>query len=86
MRQIAWLASLVMVPSAPLSLRRRKYPLVAGVLVLSTVVFVVAMMHWFSVQPYAVPDRLFEQGVSGRRGSGNRAQCGESYARIRTLI
>ena len=58
-RQIAWMAALVMMPSAAFLLRRRR-----GVVVLSAAMWVVSLlvllgsMHWFNGQPFHVPEPL----------------------------
>jgi hypothetical protein len=58
-RQIAWLASLVMVPSAVWLMRRRRPVFVAGVLLwISALCFVLWALHWFLAQPYSVPEKV----------------------------
>jgi hypothetical protein len=58
-RQIAWLGILVMVPSALWLLRDRRRVFIAGsVAILAGALFIVACMHWFSLQPYAQPEHL----------------------------
>ena len=58
-RQIAWMAALVMMPSAGWLLRRRR-----GVVVLSVAMWVVSLLvmfgslHWFKQQPFHVPEPL----------------------------
>ncbi len=59
-RQIAWLGALVMVPSTAWLLRKRRGMKTAGVLIwLAGLVGVLACMHWFSRQPYSVPQPVF---------------------------
>lgn len=65
-RQIEWLGVLVMVPSTLwlLRLQRRGLPeyrrvVLAGVAAnLLGVLFLVACMHWFALQPYTIPEHL----------------------------
>jgi Dolichyl-phosphate-mannose-protein mannosyltransferase len=59
-RQIAWLGTLVMVPSTLWLLRRRRYVLVAGaVATLAGALFIFACMQWLKHQLYVVPVPLF---------------------------
>ncbi len=59
-RQIAWLGALVMVPSTAWLLRERHGMKIAGVLLwVSTLLGVVACLHWFNQQPYSVPEHVF---------------------------
>jgi hypothetical protein len=58
-RQIAWLGVLVMFPCAVWLLRRRPRVVFLGVvlyLVSGAIIF--AAMHWYSLQPYAVPESI----------------------------
>lgn len=58
-RQIAWLGVLVMIPCTLWLLRRRPRVLLAGGLAcLAGIGFLFASMHWFTQQPYALPERL----------------------------
>jgi len=64
-RQIAWLGVLVMVPSTLWLLRRRRHILMIGGLVyLVSVAFIYGALHWFSRQPYSVPEHLIQGEVS----------------------
>ncbi|MHB1938236.1 MAG: hypothetical protein ACYCOR_16860 [Acidobacteriaceae bacterium] len=59
-RQIAWLGALVMVPSTAWLLRQRRGMKTAGVLLfLSSLLGVLACLHWFNLQPYSVPEHVF---------------------------
>lgn len=59
-RQIAWLGALVMVPSTAWLLRSRRGMKVAGVLLwIVSLLGVLACLHWFSLQPYSVPEHIF---------------------------
>ncbi len=58
-RQIAWLGILVMVPSTLWLLRAHRRVLLAGAAAtLTGVVFMLACMHWFSRQPFTMPEHL----------------------------
>jgi hypothetical protein len=58
-RQIAWLGLLVMVPSTLWLLRSRRRVLLPGIAAtLTGVVFLFACLHWFSLQPYSIPEHL----------------------------
>jgi hypothetical protein len=58
-RQIAWLGILVMVPSALWLLRERRRVFIAGTVgTLAGALFILACMHWFSLQPYTLPEHL----------------------------
>jgi len=58
-RQIAWLGVLVMVPSTIWLLRRRRPIALAGsVLCCAGSIFIAGSLHWFSTQPYTVPEPL----------------------------
>ena len=64
-RQIAWLAALVLVPTAVWMLRRsRRIVLAGGLLWLCTLAFVFAGMHWFAQQPYAVPEKILSGSLT----------------------
>ena len=65
-RQIAWLGILAIVPSTLWLLRRRRLVLIAGAATtLLGVLFILACMHWFALQPYIVPaaDHLFVKSL-----------------------
>jgi len=58
-RQIAWLGVLVMAPSTLWLLRRRPRMLAIGIpVLLAGVVFLFGAMHWFSLQPFSVPESI----------------------------
>ncbi len=58
-RQIAWLAPLVMVPSAAWLLRKKRGVLpAAGVLWILALCAVFGCTYWFAHQPYSVPEKL----------------------------
>ncbi len=69
-RQIAWLGVLVMVPSTLWLLRDRRRALIAGTTAwLMGCLFVAAALHWYTLQPYSIPEHLaFE--VHGVRDLG----------------
>ena len=59
-RQIAWLGTLVMVPSTLWLLRVQRRVLLAGIAAnLLGVLFIFACIHWFSRQPFTLPEHLF---------------------------
>lgn len=63
-RQNAWLGVLVMLPSTLWLLRHKRRVLIAGCI--SWVVgvgIVAAAMHWFSRQPYTIPESPFSEGI-----------------------
>jgi hypothetical protein len=71
-RQIAWLAPLVMVPSAVWVLRRRKGVVVAGVIgELMTAAVVLECMRWFKAQPHSVSVTVIPEIWSGREMVGH---------------
>jgi hypothetical protein len=58
-RQVAWLGILVMLPSTLWLLRAQRRLLLAGAAAtLAGVAFLLACMHWFSRQPYVLPEPL----------------------------
>ena len=66
-RQIAWLGSLIMVPSTAWLLRERKgMKLAAVVLFLSSLLGVEACLYWFNHQPYSVPEHIFYGPIHSR--------------------
>jgi hypothetical protein len=65
-RQIAWLGTLVMVPSTAWLLRKRAGVIqVAFLLWIVSVVSVLACIRWFERQPYAVPEKIIQGPVTG---------------------
>jgi hypothetical protein len=65
-RQIAWLGTLVMVPSAAWLLRKRTgVKRMALLLWLASVVSVLGCIGWFERQPYALPEKIIQGPVSG---------------------
>ncbi len=64
-RQIAWLGLLVMVPSTLWLLRTQRRILLAGAAAnLIGILFILACMHWFSLQPYTIPEHIFVDSYS----------------------
>ncbi len=58
-RQIAWLGALVMIPSTAWLLRERRGMKIAGVLTwIAGAAGIAACLHWFSNQPYSVPEHI----------------------------
>jgi hypothetical protein len=65
-RQIAWLGTLVMVPSTAWVLRRRAgVKRTASLLWIGSVLSVLACMRWFERQPYALPEKIAQGPVTG---------------------
>ena len=65
-RQIAWLGTLVMVPSTAWLLRKRAgVKPVAFLLWIVSVVSVLACVHWFERQPYALPEKIIQGPATG---------------------
>jgi hypothetical protein len=65
-RQIAWLGTLVMVPSTAWVLRRRAgVKRTACLLWIGSVLSVLACMRWFERQPYALPEKIAQGPVTG---------------------
>ena len=65
-RQLAWLGTLVMVPSTAWLLRKRMgVKPVAFSLWIACVIGVVACMRWFERQPYALPEKIIQGPVTG---------------------
>ena len=65
-RQIAWLGTLVMVPSTAWLLRKRAGVIrVAFLLWIVSVVSVLACIRWFERQPYAVPEKIIQGPANG---------------------
>ena len=65
-RQIAWLGTLVMVPSTAWLLRKRAgVKRMAFLLWIASVVSVLTCMHWFERQPYALPEKIIQGPVTG---------------------
>ena len=66
-RQIAWLGILVMVPSTLWLLRAQRRDLPAQRLILIAgatanllgILFIFAVLHWFALQPYSLPEHIF---------------------------
>jgi hypothetical protein len=70
-RQIAWLAPLVMVPSAVWLRRRRRGAVVAGLIgEIITAAVVLECIRWFKAQPYSVPEILIPESRSFREMVG----------------
>jgi hypothetical protein len=65
-RQIAWLGTLVMVPSTAWLLRKRTgVKRMAFLLWMASVVSVLACIRWFERQPYALPEKIIQGPVTG---------------------
>jgi hypothetical protein len=65
-RQIAWLGTLVMVPSTAWLLRKLDgVKRMAFVLWIASVVSVLACIRWFERQPYALPEKIIQGPVTG---------------------
>jgi hypothetical protein len=64
-RQISWLGILVMVPSTLWLLRARRRVFIAGAAAtLAGALFIVGCMHWFSLQPYSIPEHVLVSLIS----------------------
>lgn len=58
-RQIIWLGTLVLIPSAAWLMRKRRGVVTATIVLwLIGVAFILLAIHWFYSQPYSVPERL----------------------------
>jgi len=65
-RQIAWLGTLVMVPSTAWVLRKREGVVRAAALLwIGSVLSVLACLRWFERQPYALPEKIIQGPVTG---------------------
>jgi hypothetical protein len=65
-RQIAWLGTLVMVPSTAWLLRKRAgVTRTAFLLWIGSVISVLACIRWFERQPYALPEKIIQGPVTG---------------------
>jgi hypothetical protein len=65
-RQIAWLGTLVMVPSTAWLLRKRTgVKRMAFLLWIASVLSVLACIRWFERQPYALPEKIIQGPVTG---------------------
>jgi hypothetical protein len=65
-RQTTWLGALLVVPSAAWCMRRRRHLLLAGVgLWVVSSLSIALCMHWFSVQPGAINERVFYEHPAG---------------------
>jgi hypothetical protein len=65
-RQIAWLGTLVMVPSTAWLLRKRTgIKPVAFLLWTASGIGVLACIRWFERQPYAIPEKIIQGPVTG---------------------
>src|ERR1700722_8880143 len=65
-RQIAWLGTLVMVPSTAWLLRKRtSVKRMAVLLWIVSAISVLACMRWFERQPYALPEKIIQGPVTG---------------------
>src|SRR6266851_4676176 len=64
-RQISWLGALVMVPSTAWLLRRRRGVVATGIsLWVMGILGVLACLHWWSLQPYSVPEHILQGPVT----------------------
>jgi hypothetical protein len=78
-RQIAWLGTLVMIPSTLWLLRDRRKVLLFGIpCVAVSAVFLLGAMHWLKQQPYSMPESLF----SVRIGFHQLAHLARQFARV----
>jgi hypothetical protein len=67
-RQISWLGTLVMVPSTLWLLRAQRRVFLAGAAVtLVGALFIFGCMHWFSLQPYSIPEHVLVHMISVSR-------------------
>ena len=67
-RQISWLGILVMVPSTLWLLRARRRVFIAGAAAtLAGALFIFGCMHWFSLQPYSIPEHVLVGLISVSR-------------------
>jgi hypothetical protein len=58
-RQTGWLGVLVIVPATAWRLRRRKSMLASGLILwVIGIASVLAVLHWYLLQPYSVPEKL----------------------------
>ena len=65
-RQIAWLGTLVMVPSTAWLLRKRRgVKPMAFLLWIASVIGVLSCIRWFERQPYALPEKILQSPVTG---------------------
>jgi hypothetical protein len=65
-RQIAWLGTLVMVPSTAWVLRKRSGVIPAAFLLwIGSALSVLACIRWFERQPYALPEKIIQGPVTG---------------------
>ncbi|MCU1225598.1 MAG: hypothetical protein JWQ42_3691 [Edaphobacter sp.] len=66
-RQIAWLGTLVMVPSAFWLLRRRpRFPMIGALVWMLSAIGIFLFMRWFQHQPYSLPEHLIRGPVNWR--------------------
>lgn len=68
-RQISWLGALVMVPSTAWLLHRRQRSsalLAGGLLWAGSLAGIVALLHWWSRQPFSVPEHIDRGHVTSR--------------------
>lgn len=63
-RQTAWLGVLVMVPSTAWLLRARRGILRIGIFLwIGGVLLIAASLHWWSLQPYSVPEKIYRRNA-----------------------
>jgi hypothetical protein len=63
-RQTAWLGVLVMVPSTAWLLRARRGILRIGIFLwIGGVLLIAASLHWWSLQPYSVPEKIYHRNA-----------------------
>lgn len=78
-RQICWLGALVMVPATGLLLRKRRgVPLTSVLLETVSLGFVLACLHWYLRQPYAVPEHI----LMGRIDLQRLEHLGTQYVKV----
>jgi hypothetical protein len=66
-RQVTWLGTLVMIPSAFWLLRRRpRFPMIGALVWLLSAVGIFLFMRWFQHQPYSLPEHLIRGPVNGQ--------------------
>ena len=86
-RQIVWLAALVMVPSTAWLLRRRRgIPVIAVLAWLASLAAVLVCLRWFRQQPYALEEKIYQGPIQGLMLGHMAAEVTKAFLCLSLLV